>query len=105
MYHHFALEVDDFETVYRETRALGMHDRKTQGWHLNELPSGQVQLYVRDPGGNLVEINCADASSLSDEIRSELVRTGDRYPQNAENSRAHLYLELPRGKAAADKSQ
>ena len=104
-YHHFALEVDDFETVFRETGARGMHDRETQGWHLNELPSGQVQLYVRDPGGNLVEINCADASSLSDEIRSQLVRSADRYPQSAENSRAHLYLELPRSKAAAEKSQ
>ena len=104
-YHHLALEVDDFEAAFRETRARGMHDRETQGWHLNELPSGQVQLYIRDPGGNLVEINCAGPSSLSDEIRSELVRLTDRYPQDAENRRARLYLDLTRSEAAVEKSQ
>jgi catechol 2,3-dioxygenase-like lactoylglutathione lyase family enzyme len=92
-YHHFALEVDDFETAYRQTRARGTHDRDTMGWHLNELPSGQVQLYIRDPGGNLVEINCPDAAGLSDEIRSELARLRDRYPQDANNAKAHLDLE------------
>jgi catechol 2,3-dioxygenase-like lactoylglutathione lyase family enzyme len=93
-YHHFAVEVDDFETAFRQTRARGMHDRDTMGGHLNELPSGQVQLYIRDPGGNLVEINCADAEALSEETRSELARLRDRFPQDADNSRARLYLEL-----------
>ena len=31
--------------------------RLTFGWSLVELPSGQVQLYFRDPGGNLIEWN------------------------------------------------
>jgi catechol 2,3-dioxygenase-like lactoylglutathione lyase family enzyme len=92
-YHHFGLEVDDFDTAFRETRARGMHDRETMGAHLNELPSGQVQLYVRDPGGNLVEINCADVRALSPEIRSELVTLRDRYPQDADNARASLDLK------------
>ena len=89
-YHHFAIEVDDFETAFRRT--LDAHDRDTMGAHLNELPSGQVQLYMRDPGGNLVEINCADATALSDEIRVELVRLRDRYPQDASNAAARLDL-------------
>jgi catechol 2,3-dioxygenase-like lactoylglutathione lyase family enzyme len=93
-YHHFAVEVDDFETVFRRT--LEVHDRNTMGAHLNELPTGQVQLYLRDPGGNLVEVNCADAAALSDEIRAELVRLRDRYPQDARNSMAHLDLMLDR---------
>jgi catechol 2,3-dioxygenase-like lactoylglutathione lyase family enzyme len=92
-YHHFALEVDDFESAYRETRARGMHDRDTMGWHLNELPSGQVQLYIRDPGGNLVEINCRDTARLSDETRSDLTQLRNRFPQAPNNARAHLYLE------------
>ncbi len=91
-YHHFALAVDDFEAVFRATRARGLHDAETMGWHLNELPSGQVQLYIRDPGGNLVEVNWQDAHSLSDELRLEMVRLNDRQPQNESNRRAELYL-------------
>jgi catechol 2,3-dioxygenase-like lactoylglutathione lyase family enzyme len=94
VYHHFAIEVDDFETAFRETRHAGLQDRETMGWHLNQLPSGQIQLYVRDPGGNLVEINCPDAGALSDETRTELKRLADRFPQDSSNSEAHLYLAL-----------
>ena len=91
-YCHFALAVDDFETVYRQTRARGIHDIDTNGSHLNQLPSGQIQLYLRDPGGNLVEVNCHGAEALSDRTRSELVRLTDRYPQNPSNMQAHLDL-------------
>ena len=90
-YHHFALAVDDFEAVFRATRARGIHDQ-TMGSHLNQLPSGQVQLYFRDPGGNLVEVNWNDARTLSDEVRREIVRLEDRHPQNESNRRAELYL-------------
>lgn len=91
-YHHFAIAVDDFDAVFRATRERKVHDRDTQGHHLFELPSGQVQLYIRDPGGNLVEVNCADARTLSDEIRGEMVRHADRHPQDESNRRAALYL-------------
>jgi catechol 2,3-dioxygenase-like lactoylglutathione lyase family enzyme len=94
-YHHFALAVDDFEAVFSETRARGLHDRDTMGWHLRELPSGQIQLYLRDPGGNLVEVNCGGADALSERTRSELRRLSDRYPQDRNNSQAHLYLAPP----------
>jgi len=94
-YHHFALAVDDFEAVFRATRARGLHDAETMGSHLNELPGGQVQLYIRDPGGNLVEVNWPDARSLGDEIRLEMVRLEDREPQNESNRRAVLYLTAP----------
>jgi catechol 2,3-dioxygenase-like lactoylglutathione lyase family enzyme len=92
-YHHFALAVDDFEAVFRATRALSLHDAKTMGSHLNELPSGQVQLYIRDPGGNLVEVNWHDASALSDEVRRDMVRLEDRHPQSESNRSAVLYLD------------
>jgi len=91
-YHHFALAVDDFDAVFRSTRERKLHDRDTQGNHLFELPSGQVQLYIRDPGGNLVEVNCPDARALSEEIRRDLVRHADRHPQDESNRWAALYL-------------
>jgi catechol 2,3-dioxygenase-like lactoylglutathione lyase family enzyme len=91
-YHHFALAVENFEDVFRATRERGLHDRTTMGHHLNELPSGQVQLYIRDPGGNLVEVNCPDARKVSDEVRGEMVRLEDRQPQDESNRRGVLYL-------------
>lgn len=92
-YHHFALVVDDFESIFETTRKRNLQDRETMGYHLSELPSGQVQLYIRDPGGNLVEVNYPDARALSDEVRREMVRLSDRRPQNDSNRRAALYLD------------
>lgn len=92
-YHHFALAVDDFDAVFRATRNSAIHDATTMGHHLYELPSGQVQLYLRDPGGNLVEINWPDARTVADDVRREMVRLEDRQPQDAANRRAVLYLE------------
>jgi len=91
-YHHFAMAVDDFDAVFRDTRQRNLHDPDTMGHHLFELPSGQVQLYVRDPGGNLVEVNCQDARAVSGAVRAEMVRLEDRQPQDESNRRAILYL-------------
>lgn len=97
-YHHFALAVDDFDAVFQATRRQGQHDRETMGHHLFELPSGQVQLYIRDPGGNLVEVNCPDAGLVSEDVRREMKHIDQHQPQNESNRRAMLYLE------AADQS-
>lgn len=92
-YHHFALVVDNFETIFETTRKRNLHDHDIMGYHLSELPSGQVQLYIRDPGGNLVEVNAPDARALSEEVRREMVRLSERLPQNDANRRAALYLD------------
>ena len=91
-YNHFAMVVDDFESVYRTTRDWGGHDGETMGYLLGELPSGQVQLYIRDPAGNLVEVNAYDARTLSQEIQRELFRLEDHQPQDASNRKAALFL-------------
>jgi hypothetical protein len=92
VYHHFAIAVDNFDAVFRATRERKLHDADTMGRHLSELPSGQVQLYIRDPGGNLVEVNWPDVRTLSEEVRAAIVRLEDRHPQNESNRRAMLYL-------------
>lgn len=91
-YNHFALAVDDFEAVFRATSERGIQDGETMGYLLGELPSGQVQLYIRDPAGNLVEVNTSDARALSDDLQRRLVRIEDREPQDAANRRAALYI-------------
>lgn len=92
-YHHLGLTVDDFPAVYRKAKELGIHDRTTFGHHLYELPGGEAQMYLRDPGGNLIEVDWPDARALPREILDEMRKLADRFPQSEENQRATLFLD------------
>jgi catechol 2,3-dioxygenase-like lactoylglutathione lyase family enzyme len=92
-YHHFALTVDDFEATYRRAEARDAFDKDFSGHHFYELPGDCLQLYLRDPAGNLVEVDALRASALPASLRSHLQRLADVVPQSAENLAARLYLE------------
>jgi catechol 2,3-dioxygenase-like lactoylglutathione lyase family enzyme len=93
-YHHFGLTVDDFEATYRRAEARDAFDRDFSGHHFYELPGDCLQLYLRDPAGNLVEVDASGASALPASLRSEMQRLADVCPQSAENLSARLYLEV-----------
>ena len=95
-YHHFALTVEDIEPVYRRARELDAFDRTTFGHHLYELPGDVTQLYLRDPAGNLVEVDCVGASGLPQPLRQDMRRLADVQPQSEENLAARLYLDAAR---------
>jgi YD repeat-containing protein len=86
---HVAVDVDDFATVYRRAVATGITDATAFGHHVYELPDGAVQLYVRDPAGNLVEIDHPDVSTLEPGLIEDL-RPLPR-PQTGEHATATLY--------------
>jgi catechol 2,3-dioxygenase-like lactoylglutathione lyase family enzyme len=86
---HFGLTIDDFDAAYQ---AVKNFSDDTFGWDLVELPSGQVQLYFRDPAGNLIELNYPDVALLDRERYPELVRLADQVTQSAEALEARLYL-------------
>jgi Glyoxalase/Bleomycin resistance protein/Dioxygenase superfamily len=90
-FHHFALDVDDFEAAYLKAKELGLLDTSTFGASVREFPDGAVQMYVRDPAGNLVEIDWPDVSSLDRSVVTDLVRLEDALPQSADAPRATLY--------------
>ena len=54
-------------------------------------PAGWVQMYIRDPSGNLVEIDWPDVSTLDPEIVAELGRLEDDVPQEGDARDATLY--------------
>jgi YD repeat-containing protein len=58
---------------------------------VRELNDGAVQMYLRDPAGNLVEVNWPDAGTLDRSVVTDIVRIGDERPQSAEALRASLY--------------
>jgi hypothetical protein len=49
-------------------------------------------MYLRDPAGNLVEVNWPDVSTLDRSVVTNLVRIEDERPQSDEARRARLYL-------------
>ena len=90
-WHHVAFTVDDFDDVYRNAERHGAFDRSTFGHHLWELPGDVAQLYLRDPSGNLIEVDAPDASHLAATTRREMRALADVLPQSAENLRATLF--------------
>lgn len=89
---HFALTVDDFDRVYQLAAERGILDEEVFGSAVNELPNGEAQMYLRDPFGNLIEVDGSEVSALSPETRAVMRKLADRFPQDAENLRGVLYL-------------
>lgn len=60
---HYCLRVASFTDVFQRMRAHGVLEIETWG-KVRLLPSGTMQMFVRDPSGNLIEL----ASEPGDEI-------------------------------------
>jgi catechol 2,3-dioxygenase-like lactoylglutathione lyase family enzyme len=88
---HFGLEIGEFMPVYQRMKELGALDRVTFGSAVYELPDGGVQMYVRDPAGNLVELDHPDASTIPRDEVPEYMRLADVRPQEGEAARATLW--------------
>jgi lactoylglutathione lyase len=89
--HHFGLDVDDFEEVYRIAKERGFLDGET--WHqpIRMHPLGWVQMYLRDPAGNMVEVDWPDVTTLGPELQREVGRLEDEVVQVGDAQAATLY--------------
>lgn len=88
---HFAIDVDDFTSVYLEAKRRGALDFEAFDNCMYELPDGAVQMYLRDPAGNLVEIDWREVGTLDRDKFPEMKRLADKNPQTGENLEATLY--------------
>ena len=91
-HHHLGITVDDLEPVYRVAERRGAFDRAAFRNHLVELPGDVVQLYIRDPAGNLVEIDHHGVERLPDDMRAQLRGLWELNPQSEENMRGRLFV-------------
>jgi catechol 2,3-dioxygenase-like lactoylglutathione lyase family enzyme len=91
-FHHIGLDVDDFEAVYTRARASRIGDSTAFFSHIHELPDGSVQMYIRDPAGNLIEVDWPDVRTLDRTVVTDIVKLSDRVEQTPEALRATLYL-------------
>ena len=69
---HACIEVDDFNEVFKSMKTLGAIDTGPWG-KVRRLPDGGMQMFVRDPSHNLIEISCpasfeVDPSIFEDEL-------------------------------------
>ena len=84
--HHFGLDVEDFEAVYKKAKESGIVEESGYFSNVYELPDGAVQLYVRDPAGNMVEVNWPDVATLDRSVIPEIEKV------DAGAEEATLYL-------------
>ena len=90
-FHHIGLDVDDFEAAYRVAVERDLFDPEAGSPNVRELIDGAAQMYLRDPAGNLVEVNWPDVSTLDRSVVTDIVRIVEERPQSPEAQRAHLY--------------
>jgi lactoylglutathione lyase len=69
---HFCLVVPDFIGVFARAKAIHAIDIGPWG-KVRQLPNGKMQMFVRDPSGNLIEIantsrEVIDLATLQDDI-------------------------------------
>jgi catechol 2,3-dioxygenase-like lactoylglutathione lyase family enzyme len=88
---HLAFDVDDFDAVYARAKEMGILDSRAFGSPLRSHPAGWAQLYLRDPAGNLVEIDCPDAAALAPETRADVAPLEDSVEQTGDAAIATLY--------------
>ena len=88
--HHFGVDVDDFEATYVKVGEMAVREKEGYFSYLYEIPDGAVQMYLRDPAGNMVEVNWPDASTLDRSVVTEEVHKIEA--KTAESAKATLYL-------------
>ena len=59
--------MDDFDSIFFSMRELGAIDTSPWG-KVRRLPDGAMQMFIRDPAGNLIEISCPAEVAVDEAI-------------------------------------
>lgn len=87
---HFGIGVTDvarFHDIYRKAKERGMFERDTFGSHIYELPGGEVQMYLLDPGENLIEVDFPDVSAINRSLIDEMPKLADLFQPQPDDAR------------------
>ena len=95
---HVCFTVDDFNGIFRRMKAKDAIDVRPWG-RVRRLPDGAMQMFIRDPSGNLVEISSpvdieVDSEILKDELvesESGLFKSGREDNRGDRGDGASLY--------------
>jgi len=67
---HVCLQVDDFTDLFQRMKARQAIDTAPWG-RVRRLPDGAMQMFVRDPSGNLLEISARPDTAIDERIFSD----------------------------------
>ena len=82
---HVCLQIDDFNAAFRRMKEIGAIDVGPWG-NVRRLPDGSMQMFVRDPSGNLVELSCPKEVAVDDAIfDDDLVDSGETLYESQRN--------------------
>ena len=91
-YQHFAVQVADFLEAYKKLKERGAFEEGTRYADLWLLPNGEVQMFLRDPSDNLVEIDHPDVGTLDvSELETPLRKLAEEQTQLPEHLKATLF--------------
>ena len=76
------MQVDDISSLFFRMKALGIIDIQPWG-KVRQLPDGAIQMFIRDPSGNLVELSSdpkdpIDQKIFADELYQEGIYVSGR---------------------------
>ena len=91
-HHHFGVTVEDVEPVYRAAERWDAFDDEAFRNRLVELPGDVVQLYLRDPAGDLLEVNHHGVDRLPDDLLARLKGLWELNPQDDEQMSGRLFV-------------
>jgi len=100
--YHFAVAVEErarFEALYWRAEREDAFDRVTFHHHIYEMPSGGVQMWIRDVSSNIVEINYQDIDDLDPRIVAARKRWADYHEQSEWNTSSSLFMPEQAGLA------
>lgn len=84
---HLCVEVDDFTEAFKRFKELGIIDTEPWG-KVRKLKGGAMQMFIRDPAGNLIEISHPDASTVAPEVfRDELFEESEAFVSGRDDAR------------------
>jgi len=84
---HVCLQVADINEAFRQLKALGAIDTSPWG-KVRRLRDGAMQMFARDPSGNLLELSHPDAGTVDAAIwEDELVEQGDVFVSGRSDAR------------------
>lgn len=84
---HVCLQVDDFNEVFYRMREQNRIDTSPWG-KVRRLPDGAMQMFIRDPFDNLLEISSVPNALVDDEIFKDTENVGEGvYVSNRNDAR------------------
>ena len=85
---HICVQVDDFNSIFFRMKALNVIDVSPWG-KVRKLPDGAMQMFVRDPAGNLVEISSIPGSEVDPKIFEDELYEEGLYVSNRNDFRGY----------------